>query len=233
VTTAGSGPAPPSGTARCCTTNIAPHIGNRPIQKLTPLELEAWHPALRRSGRVKNSAGGGLCGRTIKNVHRLLARSLAEAVRHGLVAKNVADIEKPRTPEAEVEVEILRAGEVEEVLTKLAGDQLHAPAVVTLFTGLRRSEALALRWSSVDLERRTIQVRETIEETRAHGIAVGPPKTERSRRRISLPGIVVQTLRSTGSSSWSGTSRPAAGARPLTWSSRPRTAATSSRRASR
>jgi integrase len=57
------------------------------------------------------------------------------------------------------------------------------------------SEVLALRWSSIDLDTRVIRVREALEETKQYGIRFKTPKTRAGRRDISLPDIVLATLR--------------------------------------
>lgn len=54
---------------------------------------------------------------------------------------------------------------------------------------------MALRWNRVDLDRGVIEVREALEETKAHGVRFKIPKSKAGRRDISLPDIVVETLR--------------------------------------
>jgi hypothetical protein len=52
---------------------------------------------------------------------------------------------------------------------------LYVPAMVSLFTDMRLGEVLALRWSRVDLDKKIIQGREALEETKKHGIASSRP----------------------------------------------------------
>ncbi len=63
-----------------------------------------------------------------------------------------------------------------------------------LATGLRRGEALALHWSDVDLDGGALRVRWTLART-SRGLALGEPKTEKSRRAVPLPRSAVETLR--------------------------------------
>jgi integrase len=64
---------------------------------------------------------------------------------------------------------------------------------VALGTGLRRGEMLGLRWSDIDLERRFLTVRQSLEQTKA-GLRFKPPKTKGSRRRIDLSLSLVEVL---------------------------------------
>lgn len=64
-----------------------------------------------------------------------------------------------------------------------------------LGTGLRRGEALALRWADVELDAAVVRVRGTLGRT-STGLAVGEPKTETSRGTVTLPRSAVEPLRS-------------------------------------
>jgi integrase len=54
---------------------------------------------------------------------------------------------------------------------------------------------LALRWNRVDLDAKIIQIRETLEQTEAHGIRFKSPKSRAGNRDISMPDEVVEALR--------------------------------------
>jgi integrase len=123
-----------------------------------------------------------LCAGTIKLAHSILVQALGDAVRHNLVSRNVAREQRPPKAAADVEIQIVRKDEIGPMLAKLAGDQFHAPATVAIYTGLRRGELLALRWSNVDLEAKVLRVREALEETRKGGITIKAPKTSAGRR---------------------------------------------------
>jgi integrase len=73
------------------------------------------------------------------------------------------------------------------LVAKLDGDRLRVPAMVSLFTGMRLGEVLALRWNRIDLDKAVIQVREALEHTKAHGIRFKAPKSKAGRRDIWIP----------------------------------------------
>jgi integrase len=163
---------------------IAPHLGTKPLQKLTRLDVEAWHTALRTSG---------LAPRTIGHAHRVLGKALRDAEVDSLVTKNVCKLRgAPKVPEAEMVI----VRNVPAFISALQGSQrLCLPATIALFTGMRLGELLALRWNRVDLDAKVIQVREALEQTRAHGTRFKAPKSRAGRRDITLPDILVEALR--------------------------------------
>jgi len=167
-------------------------LGARPLQKLGHADIEAWHTALKTSGR--HDGKGGVSARTIHHCHKLLTKALREGVRHGLLLRNVATEERPPKIEAEP-MRILAPEQVRAVPELLAGRDIEAPAVVALFTGIRRGELLALRWPNVDLDHKMIKVRAALEHTVKHGTRFKGTKTKSGVRVIALPDVVVSTLR--------------------------------------
>lgn len=169
---------------------IAPHIGLKFLQKLRALDIEEWHTTLRNSGRADGK--GGLAPRTIGHAHRVLGKALRDAAKNELVVKNVvADESAPKVDDEEMVI----VRDVPAFIEMLRGHRLFVPATISLFTGMRIGEVLALRWGRIDLDGKVIQVREALEETKAHGIRFKAPKTKAGRRDITLPDILVDTLR--------------------------------------
>jgi integrase len=166
------------------TENQIVHIGAKPLQKLRPLDIEAWHAVLRNSG---------LAARTIGHAHRVLSKALKDAVNNDMILKNAATA-RPAPKVDDNEMVIVQ--DVPALVDKLkTSGRLHVPAMVSLFTGMRLGEVLALRWGRVDLVRNIIQVREALENTKAHGIRFKPPKSKAGRRDVSLPDLLIETLR--------------------------------------
>jgi integrase len=131
--------------------------------------------------------GKPLSPRTVGHAHRVLHRGLARAV----APPKVEDVEP----------QILTADQIAGLLAALRGYggrygwlPLHALATVALGTGMRRGEILGLSWGTVDLERGTIRVDRSLEETRA-GLRLKSPKTRSGRRTIAIGAAVVDVLR--------------------------------------
>jgi integrase len=171
---------------------ILPHLGSKLLQKLHVTDIEKWHTTLRSSGRADGM--GGLAPRTIGHAHRVLGKAMRDAARKDYILKNVvAEETAPTVPHEEMTI----VKDVPAFVKLIRGHRLFVPAMISLFTGMRIGEVLALRWSRVDLDGKVkvIQVREALEETKAFGIRLKAPKTRAGCRDISLPDILVDALR--------------------------------------
>jgi integrase len=123
----------------------------------------------------------------------VLGKALRDAAKNELVIKNVVADES--APKVNNDEEMVIVKDVLAFVESLRGHRLFVPAMISLFTGMRLGELLALRWGHVDLDRKVIQAREALEETKAHGIRFKAPKTKAGRRDITLPDILADTLR--------------------------------------
>ena len=90
--------------------------------------------------------------------------------------------------------------EVAELLKALAGDPLYVPVLLAAVFGLRRSEALGLRWSAIDFEARTFTIDTTVVRQHQDGklvttIREGTTKTESSARTLPLNDFAMKQLR--------------------------------------
>ena len=78
-------------------------------------------------------------------------------------------------------------------VTGLKHTRVYWPALIALMTGMRRGEVLGLRWKNVDLQRQTLRVVKSIEQTKT-GLRFKAPKTEKARA-VTLPAFAVEELR--------------------------------------
>jgi len=163
---------------------VKPHLGAHRLQRLKPEHVQQWHGTLIDSG---------LAPRTVKHSHKLLHRVLADAVKNGTLARNVAAIHAPPAVEAE-EIEILSPEQIADVLVKLEGHTLFPIVAIALATGMRRGELLGLQWGDIDLDDATLRVERSVEEVKA-GLRLKSPKTKHGRRNLKLPTEAVAVLR--------------------------------------
>jgi integrase len=114
---------------------------------------------------------------------------------------------------------ILDDTELATLFAHLKERPLYMPVLLAAFTGMRRGEVLALRWSDVDLERAELEVRQVVELV-GRKMSFKDPKTERSRMTISLPDRLVQELRTYRKKQWEQSFKRGLGRFPLlfpTW----------------
>ena len=112
----------------------------------------------------------------------------------GKEKRNVAALTKaPRQEQQPVVPLTVKQGEL--LLKAVAEDRLRALWTVFLLTGLRRGEALGLRWQDVDLDRATLTVMQSLQRQTRKGLVFVEPKSRSSRRTIPLPAMAVQALR--------------------------------------
>ena len=164
--------------------HLIPGLGRIPLAKLTPSDVQSF---------LNTKLESGLSPRRVQYLHAVLRRALGMAERWGLVSRNVAKlVDAPRVPHHEIEP--LTPEEARRLIEAAADDRLRALWVTALGTGLRQGELLALRWEDVDLEGRKLRVRHTL--ARVDGkLKLLEPKTDRSRRSVSRPDVVVTALR--------------------------------------
>jgi integrase len=170
--------------------HIKGRIGAVPLQSLAPLEVENLYKQLLatrgRNGRL-------LSPKTVRGIHVVLRKALADAERLGLVVRNAAAAAKPPVP-AKYEHTTWTAEQLARFLDSIEGERQAAAFVLLATTGMRRGEALGLRWSDVDLAAGRLSIVQTITTVRDK-MVVSPPKTARSRRSVSLDPGTVAALR--------------------------------------
>lgn len=173
---------------------IGPHLGKKMMQQLKPADIEIWHNTLRTNGRKDGT--GGVGPYTIRGAHRLLSQALKDAVRFDMTVRNVAGKNGQTAPRMSTEeMRIIPKDRIGDVISGLRGRAVYTKAITALFTGLRRGELLALRWHRISFETKILEIREALEETKAHGIRFKATKTKSGRRDIELPDIAIDALR--------------------------------------
>jgi integrase len=129
----------------------------------------------------------------VLHIHRTLSQALDHAVRIGVLFKNPARQVKPPRPPSR-EIKILDKSEIATVIEAAKSVGLYAPVLVAVSTGVRRGELLGLRWSDIDLKAATLTVNQSLERIKGKHVFKSP-KTQKSRRTISLPSETLKALR--------------------------------------
>lgn len=139
---------------------LVPHLGHIRLSDLRPMHVDALLKALRET---KGSGGKVLSTTTITRVHACLRSALSTALKMHLISYNPArDVELPRATKKRVHP--WEPAEIGAFLDHVEGHRLGSLFHLIAFTGLRRGEALGLRWADVDLGRGVLVVRQQLVE---------------------------------------------------------------------
>ena len=159
-------------------------IGEVRLDRLKATDVEGLILTMRADGKADA---------TVRQTYTILRAILDGAVRDHLVAVNVAALVK-RPGVARVEARSLSAVELQGLYVEADKSRYGTLIRLLAMTGLRRGEALALRWSDVDLVDGSVRVAGTL--SRVGGVlGVTEPKTALSRRTVPLAAPLVTMLR--------------------------------------
>lgn len=164
---------------------ILPVIGNRPLQKVAPADLDHLYTQLAKNGRIHQAGRtAGLSPKSVRHVHATIRTALRDAVRRNLVTRNVAEaVDPPKITSTELTT--WTGDELNQFVTSVRDDRLFALWLLYARRGLRRGEALALTWRDLDIEHRTLRV-ERASVVVDYQPIVSEPKTAAGRRTIPL-----------------------------------------------
>jgi integrase len=166
-------------------------LGSIALSRLEPQQIQAYYADKLTKGRVDGK--GSLSNRSVLYHHRILSKALDQAVKMGLVVRNVAKlITPPRV--ARKTINVLDADEASKLLD-ISSETIYYPLFSTLlYTGLRRGEAIALRWKNIDLLGLELHVVESAYRIHKEFI-ITEPKTLHSKRAVSLSPSLAALLR--------------------------------------
>jgi integrase len=171
-----------------CKKHICPTLGNIPLGELKPQNLQRLYA---------EKQSGGLSNRTVQLIHVTLHKALKNAVRAGLLVRNVAEaVDTPKIQRPEMH--IMTGTDVNLFLEMARNTEYYSLFYTFLFTGMRRGELLALRWQDVDLLNCQLSVTRTMQYLNSapigKRITFKEPKTQKSRRLIALSESTVAVL---------------------------------------
>lgn len=139
--------------------------------------------------------GEPLAPASVISYHRTLSSILSRAVKWGYIQTNPADAaEKPNLGRREAAY--LEETEARKLLELLQEEPIQWRAIITfdLLSGLRRAELLGLRWTDVDLDGRTITIRQTSNYLPNKGVYVDSTKTAASARPVPISTAAIMIL---------------------------------------
>lgn len=170
---------------------LLPHLGRVPLRSLTSTDLERLYARLLASGARDD---GPLAPKTVLNVHQIIRKALGDALRKGLVVRNVAVAVDPPRVTASPEQRCWNEDQLRRFLHEAKQHRLYPALRLAAMTGMRRGEVVGLRWSDVDLDGARLAVRRTA-SCAGYTVHVTTNKTPTSRRAVDLDAETVTVLR--------------------------------------
>jgi integrase len=195
--------------------HVAPTFGKIRLSSLTAQQVQQLYA---------RKLDSGLSPTTVQHIHAVLHSALDNALRHGLVQRNVADlVDAPGMRHREMQP--LNAEQANMLLAAASSTRLEALYVLALTMGMREGELLALRWRDVDLDARHIDARHidarhidarhidarhidarhidarhihvqhTLQQIPERPPEIASAKTSQSRRKIALTSKAIEALR--------------------------------------
>ena len=171
--------------------HILPALGRVGLRRLRHHHIEALYDQLL-SRSLERPA---LAPKTVYEIHLVIRGCLADAVRRGLLTRNVALLARsprlkaiPRT-----EGQSWTEAELRQFLRTAAGHRLFPALWVSAMTGMRRNEVLGLKWDDIDFAKRRLGLNRGL-------VAIGYDlhqtrgKTRTSRRSIDLDTTTLKVL---------------------------------------
>lgn len=164
--------------------HIKPELGNLKLSSLRPDHLQYLY---------SKKLDAGLSKRTVQYIHAVIRRSLNQAVKWGIIYRNPTDAVSAPRPQRKA-ADTLTEAQVSEFLKVVEQHRWYPIYVLAIATGMRQGEILGLRWDDIDFANGTISVRNTVYSIRGK-IYLGEPKSEKSRRTISVPEFALNILK--------------------------------------
>jgi integrase len=163
--------------------HIIPKLGRIRLQKLTPAQVQQFYADKRAAG----------CGtRTLQLCHLRLSQALKMALRLGLVSRNVTEVVE--APRHQTKLKAPWSGvEIGRFLQEASTSHYGPIWLLLSLTGMRRGEALGLRWSDIDWAGGCLVVSQAVVMVSGK-CTISQPKS-RKRRTIPLTPELMQALR--------------------------------------
>lgn len=172
-------------------TQILPFFGQTPLNAVTDADMQTYLNYLQTNGRLDKK--GGLSPKSIYNIFVVLNAALEKARGKIIIENPAADL---RLPEIQpTERRVLTVEEMEIFIKEIFSEWLRVAMLLSLFTGARMGEVLALEWGDLNAKKRTIRINKDLERVQLFDDPSGKktelilqetPKSKTSNRETSV-----------------------------------------------
>jgi integrase len=179
--------------------HVKPVLKDRRLQQLKPQEIDKLYSDMAEAAAI--------APRTQHHVHVVFSSCLGTAVRKGLLVSNpmlrveqVPSVKPSPVSDLDTDTdqydigEGLTEAELASLINGFKSATIFPIVALAAATGARRNEILALRWTDLDTEKKTLRIERAWEPTKKFGLRLKPPKTARGLRTVDLDDAMVALL---------------------------------------
>lgn len=169
---------------------ILPFFGEKKLHKVGKEEVQCFINVLQEQG---------LSPGTVRNIYSVLHAAMKKAKEYDYISMNPCEgVNLPKIEQKEAQVFTLWE---QKVLERIAEEDKNGfPIQLACYTGMRVGEICALTWEDVDLENGVLHVSGTIRRIQCHDpeapsrtkVVIGSTKSDRSKRIIPLPDVIIE-----------------------------------------
>lgn len=171
---------------------IKPILGHMPLEDLTPIMIQKWVNSLSNGDYINSK--GALKPQTVKNIFLRLSSAMDKAVELKLITESPCKYTQlPKL--VKYNANIFNDAELKKFLNAIKGHELETPMMILLMLGLRRGEAIALRWKCIDWDNKTINITESMVQTSKDTNYIKAPKSKAGIRSIVMPKHLYEYLK--------------------------------------
>lgn len=174
---------------------IIPELGYLKLADIRPQHLNIFYEKLSYQG-ANLRTGGKLTTKTILEYHRFIATILVQAEKELLIQFNVASKATPPRVKNK-EADFLEIDDIKNILLFLENEPLKWQIALQLliFSGCRRGEIWGLQWDKINFKNHEININKNLLYTRTRGVFEDTVKTEKSKRRLTMPANFFELLK--------------------------------------
>ncbi|MBE7002937.1 MAG: site-specific integrase [Ruminococcaceae bacterium] len=172
------------GYEQAANSQVIPYFEERNIKlcDITLETLQAYFDEKAAHGRMKGA--GGVSPTTLRQFKNVIHQTLNEAVKNRLIPSNPCQfVELPH--KHRYESTFYSAEQLKALFHAIEGDELYPLIKITALYGLRRSEALGLKWDSIDFAANRLTIKHTVE--RITGTTIEKDRTKNKSSHRSFP----------------------------------------------
>ena len=173
-------------------TNLASLYGYFGELRLDEISVDSVQEYMNTMGQA------GACKETISQRRKTLSQILEAAREDGIIPKNPASSKRLRNPGRDGEgIQALTRRQTESlirVIPTITDEQVRLFVAILLYTGVRREEAMALKWEKIDFDRSTILIDEAVTFPIEKPV-LKKPKTKAGRRSVPMPDALAEILK--------------------------------------